>query len=359
MRVIQAAPPVGTAPPLKLMFPLTEANQAALDEIADTSPDQPRGERIKNWKAIHEEHFPKLREQAELRNFFGEPAEVFNRHISWNLASAIAGVVRVHSAYDPHQVLGENPTMLPDIAAAFKADSAATFDLLMNTDKPRALTYASLIDPKHHQEFGIKLNPEDMAGVVKMSDAAGFDFMYPSEVLMMRDYAHPDTGTFNLFRSMDALERNNIPQVQVHVAEYRDLFMTSHARMSSRAELQVRNQPLHKGVALDAHSRATVDYMVSRESNWPIRYPLSATQNPDMSYATRRNYGGEFRFPNADATDVCIMHPTSTLPQAEVLVNPGQQFRLNGPVSTEFSINSETRQPIMIDVYTVTRVDPR
>jgi hypothetical protein len=341
------------------MFPLTEANQAALDEIADKSPDQPRGERIKDWKAIHEEHHPKLLQQAALRNDFGEPAEVFNRHISWNLGSAIVGVVRVHSAYDPHQVMGDNPTMLPDIAAVFKADSAATFDLLMNTDMPRALIYASLIDPKHHQDFGIKLNPEDMAEVEKMSVAAGFDFMDPSEVLMMRDYAHPGTGTFNLFRSMQALERNNISQVQVHVAEYRDLFMTSFDRMSSRAELQVRNQPLHKGLALDAHTRATMDYMVSRDSNWAISYPLSATQNPNMSYATRRNYGVELRFPNADATDVCVMHPTSTLKQAEVLLNPGQQFRLNGPVSTEFSINSETRQPIMIDVYTATRVDPR
>lgn len=217
-------------------------------------------------------------------------------------------------------------------------ESAETFAILRDDParSAQALAYAALVPSELHEEFlGHRLQVADDLAVGRLRQAAGTErgLLSGEDILLLRDYAHAQTRSFNFYRALHCLGRD--PET----AEVHTVFEALEDRLASAIrriwELPAARcaGPLYKGwipvPSLPLGPGATFD----------IDRPLSAAADRAHSYALRRSRGGrrysdELEFRDGprhglQAVNLQAFHAPRTAPQAEAVLLPDQCFAVD------------------------------
>ncbi len=245
---------------------------------------------------------------------------------------------RLLEKYLPDQCSGESPVMRPAAAQTLQVESVDTVRWLLAQEaigRHLAATYAAALDPTLRPTF-LGEHGRD-ASLRRMIDhlASGADWVHLSEpeILALRLYAHPDSGAFNLLRAWAELRALSPHQpVARCVQEIPELVCRAVRALHKVPSARVRGT-LYKGLI----SRAAPRWKVGE--TLPLDRPLSVTALARESYAGRvvrgALYDRELHMTDSpglrtQAVTIAPFHPVATAHQAEVVILPGQIYRIQG-----------------------------
>lgn len=265
----------------------------------------------------------------------GEPkggAKAFNHFFAANLKSTLAWGAATLNGYEDDPHMGGAPRMTEHRVQGFLAESGAVHEEIAKYDKDLALAHASVIPPSLREAFGIKLSPAEVREVDALSRAAGGRFLSQTQILVLRDYVHSDTGTFNLFRALAAM-KNHLPDEPFSVC-MADLSREFDAAVDVLAASPsfVLEVDLYKGLTLEPFLEHWLSHAVTQGAPYVNDRPLSTTTDPLQSYAGRnsndQHYDHELIFKGGRAVNAACFHSQETWMQKEALLLPGQAYRL-------------------------------
>ena len=322
------------APAATTLFPLSATNDEVLGRVEEMCSEvgtQSGGHRARALLQFHRQWHEKLEGHARALAVNGPhrmtPQEMFNHHLACNLASALAWAAQVLQRYEPNHLPGEPVRMGAELTRMLKLESGATFKSL---GVGQALAYASVVPPQLHVDFGIVLTKEQAQEASRMIESAGGLHLGEQQILALRDYAHSDTGTFNLLRSLQVLQKH-LPHepLTALVQGVVDAFLGAVDVLAASPAFRIEDATVCKGLKLDPFLMHLLERMYSDSLPYEIDRPSSGTLDPVQSYAGREGYEHEIVFDHAQAVELSCFHEPRTVHEKEALLLPGQRFDLS------------------------------
>jgi hypothetical protein len=318
-----------------------------MDALAGISPQHPRGDRMRSLARLGDEHLQGLgtdwqQLDAQLHGTHDadrRAALARQRAVVRNLHIVLTAGVDLLRDFEPGQVAGEAPALREPVAALLRHESREATGAAGPSGG--ALAYAALVPPPLRRVLlGAPLHDAGARGRLHALCARNdHRFMHEAALLMVRHYAHPDHGTFNVMRAAHELDRS-CPELAVG-AQFADLarqFAEGIGGIYRLAPMRA-GAPLFKGAVPEAfwQLRAGLDFRLER--------PLSTSREREQCFLGRQPPGrpaydhlftyldGARSHQRLDAVDITLFHPAQTLHQREALLLPGQDFVVTGQSS--------------------------
>lgn len=310
---------------------LAPVNRHLCDALGELSLDSGDARLALRFDKLARRYLPALREQATA----GASRE--NRFVSRNLIHVLVHAPIVLSSFPqaclhgPHESDGLRSVPL----AQLRHESGETFRhfLADPARRGKALAYAASLAPRLWPRLGIVLSAEDLRRVESLAAHLLPGPLDEQAALLVRDYVHPHTGTFNLPRAVRNLDRIVPAAGAGHLLEgYSMQLLDAVARLASLPQARPGG-PLYKGLVSNTRTRG-----LGVGSSLAFDGITSTTSAPSQSYAGRfvegRSYDLEVQIEQAHAADVSGFHPEDTADQCEALMLP-TQLRIDAVASQE------------------------
>jgi len=310
---------------------LTALNQEVARRVGAMSASHDPRHRADTLEALGRDFLPRLGAQHEAlkatRDLHAPGPRDFNLVVGrdwWDVLARGPRLLRTfseeHAMTEVHQrdprLLGANDTF-----AIMLTQDAAT--------RAQALAYAAAVAPNDRAGWGIRLDAQNARTVDRLWGGADRPvFLSRQSVLLLRDYVHPLTGSFNFYRAADGLHAQH-PELGLLQLLENVPAQLAHAVRAAWAYPGLRGQgPFHRGLwsgpGMHLVHGATYD----------IRRPTSAAMSSEDSYLGRCVCGAlydiEIQFHDglggqAQGLLVSPFQPASPAPQrGEVLLTDGQ-----------------------------------
>lgn len=301
---------------LHLLAPVT---RRVCDALGELHPDSDSLRLAARLEKLARRWLPALRDQATAA------ASREDRSARCNLIHVLVHAPIVLSSFPhaglhgPHESHGMR--MVP--LAQLRNESGETFQRFMAEPARRgkALVYAASLEPRIWPRLGIVLAGEDLRRVESLAANVVPAPLDEQAALLVRDYVHPHTGTFNFRRAVGNLDRI-VPSVGVgHLLEgYSMQLLDAAARLASLPQAHPGGT-LYKGMVSNACTR---DLGVG--SSLAFEGVTSTTSAASQSYAglfiEGLGYDQEVQIDGAHAAGVALFHPEDTADQCEALMLP-------------------------------------
>lgn len=325
---------------------LTALNQQVCEALAGISPLHDPRDRADTLARLHERHGVALREQwAALTQpvWGGRPAETqarqFNLDVGYHLGIVLdlgPDLLRLFGGADTPRGSPAQDLEVPWVQALLQ-ESGRTFAALMADPRTRAMArvHAALFHRDDHAVMGFTLTETaDRQAVERLQADAGGPVLDLRTGLQLCDHAHADTGSFNLYRAVDQLDRL--------VGEAgAGLQFGALTRRLAEGVTAIWRQPAAR-VAGDAYkgwiSTPGLPLVPGQGFTW--HRPVSATRERQHSYLLRPSptlgpglYDTELRLRGGQGLPLRAVHfegfnTATTAHEAEVMLLPGQGFRV-------------------------------
>lgn len=335
-----------------VLRPLSQLVSDGIGEIGCIHPGSPRRSRILQLESIRDRYTLALTERWGALRRMGLQSEALRAcsgQAEYRAVSALGTLLEygpnILGWYESDQSREESPRMTPERARGLRAESCDTFKSLLTRDPVAArvaATYRASIDPALRDDY---LGPAWRTATVREAgqepplpqriDAClshlKFTGLSDAEMLVLRLYAHPDSGAFNLLRACD--EIRHLPgggDALRGIDEISALLTSATGHLYELPAARVGGV-LFKGM----QSRGGGTWEIGDEL--VISRPFSATALEDQSYAGRVVHGVAYdeEFVLKDNPDlrtkavlIAPFHPPCTADQYEALVLPGQMYRI-------------------------------
>lgn len=263
---------------------LTALNQAVALRVGEMSAAYEPLHRADTLEALGRDLLPRLSAQHEAlraaRDLHASGPRDFNLVVGrdwWDLLTHGPRLLRTFSGgLAMTEVNERDPRLL---------EANDTFAIMLNQTagtRAQALAYAAAVAPDDRADLGIRLDAQSARAVDRLWEGADRPaFLTRQSVLLLRDYVHPLTGSFNFYRAMDGLyaqypELGLLPLLDNLPAQL------THAVRAAWAYPGLRGQgPFHRGL----WSGPEVHLVPG--ATYDIRRPTSAATSPEDSYLGR------------------------------------------------------------------------
>lgn len=307
-------------------------NLSALDAVRGL----PRGD-VHRLAELCETWTPRLAEHAEELARDGshrmDAAAKYNQFVALLLSTGLLRLLKALRTCEEGSVAAGRPELAERYTEVMKRQSGEAFRDLLHRDEARALDHASWLDPTCRKAFGIVLQPAQERVIERLGASSSARRLGAAEILSLRNYVHPRTGTFNLYRAVHLMKRH-VPDepFSSHAVELLRPFDDAVEALADLPSARVRSPALYKGLALDtAFATEWLERLHLHDEAMSIDWPTSVAMKRWCSYAGTPGYAHEVVFQGeAEAIDVSSFHPVETLyNQAEALLLAGQAFMLS------------------------------
>lgn len=275
-----------------------------------------------------------------------------NQQLALALWTLLSEAPRLLGRYEEQTQANEWPRLQPAYVKQYEQESCDTYHELLRegpVGRNIAFIYAAALKPglwdRLLGEGWLEAASKDAKGednllrrIERCRADSDFDGLSGEEAHALRDYAHSDSGVFNLMRAWDELVRlwpdlditHSISEIACQIqGAALALYKLPGARVWGN---------LYKGL----QSRPGDDWGVG--SRIEITRPYSATVLPEQSYAGRvvngKAYDAEFLLKaGANQRTRAVMlvpfHPSHTIDQGEALILGGQVYCVKGSEDRE------------------------
>ncbi|RYZ11413.1 MAG: hypothetical protein EOO24_06440 [Comamonadaceae bacterium] len=256
----------------------------------------------------------------------------YNQFVALLLSTGLLRLLKALKTCEEGSVAAGRPELAERYRKVLERQSGEAFSDLVRRDEARALDYASGLDPACRDAFGIALQPAQQHAVEMRIASSSARPLGAAEILSLRNYVHPRTGTFNLYRAVHLMKRH-VPDEPFsdHAVDLLRPFDHAVEALAGLPSARVRSPAFYKGLALDtAFVTEWLERLYLHDEAMPIDWPTSVATKRWCSYAGTPGYAHELVFRGeAEAIDVSAFHPAETLyNQAEALLLAGQAFTL-------------------------------
>ncbi len=327
---------------------LPDSTRHAMEGLAGISPLHPRGDRALSLAHLRDAHVAGL--QADWQRLstqlhgshdadLDEPL-ARQRAVVRNLHTVLTAGVRLLEQFHPEQVMAEPPAMREPLASQLRHESREATSVARVRE---LFSYASLVPPPQRRAMlGAPLQEAGARGRLHaLCSRHDHRFLDEAALLMVRLYASPDHGTFNVLRAVHELDKSN-PEIGAgaQFADLTGLFAQAIGGIYRLAPMRAP-APLFKGAVCEAFWRLQAGRAFTLER------PLSSTRAREQSYLGRQPpdhpaydhlltyQDGALASQKVEAVDITLFHPHQNLHQREALVLPGQVFQVTAQAADE------------------------
>lgn len=191
-------------------------------------------------------------------------------------------------------------------------------------DNPhKAAVYASVVHPSLRDKYGINMSAREMAA---LGVADKGPYLSESEFMMLCDYAHHESGTFNAKRALDVLAQQMGlagRAFKAHMGPALALFGRALDKLDGHPGFSVTGT-FTKGMQLGAYQEKGLTLLCQSGKPYPIEIATSAAKDRKDSYKNRDGYNAEVEFNGAQGVDISVLQSTATQGESEVLLRAGK-----------------------------------
>lgn len=298
---------------------LTPVSRCVCDALGELHPDSDSLRLAVRFEKLARRWLPALREPAP------PAASRDDRAVRRNLIHVLVHAPIVLSSF-PHDGLHgphESHGMRIVPLAQLRNESGETFQRFMADParRAKALVHAASLEPRIWPRLGIVVSAEDLRRVESLAASLVPAPLDEQAALLVRDYVHPRTGTFNFSRAVRNLDRMVPAAGTGHLLEgYSMQLLDAAARLASLPQAHPGGT-VYKGMISNARTRG-----LGVGSSLAFEGVTSTTSAASQSYAGRfidgLSYDQEVQIDGAHAADVSLFHPADTADQCEALMLP-------------------------------------